>query len=41
MHLQTVIDWYGFWAGGVIGSYFFGNEFGEAIIVNVEHSQVQ
>ena len=31
---QTVIVWCGFWAGGIIGPYFFENEAGAAVLVN-------
>ena len=36
MHLypQRVIVWCGFWAGGIIGNYFFENEAGAAVSVN-------
>lgn len=36
MHPQKVTVWCGFWAGGVIGPYFFENDVGEAITVNGE-----
>ncbi|EFN75581.1 hypothetical protein EAI_08637, partial [Harpegnathos saltator] len=35
-HPQKVTVWCGFWAGGVIGPYFFENDVGEAITVNGE-----
>ena len=34
MHPQHVTVWCGFWAGGIIGPYFFENETGQAAIVN-------
>jgi len=34
LHAQRATVWCGFWAGGVIGSYFFENEAGNAVIVN-------
>ena len=34
MHPQRVIVWCGFWAGGIIGSYFFENEAGQTATVN-------
>lgn len=34
MHPQRVTVWCGFWAGGVIGPYFFENEAGQAVTVN-------
>ncbi|CAH2087437.1 unnamed protein product [Euphydryas editha] len=34
MHPQRVTVWCGLWAGGVIGPYFFENEFGQAVTVN-------
>lgn len=36
MHPEKVTVWYGFWADGVIGSYFFENNVGQAITVNGE-----
>ena len=30
MHSQRVTIWCGFWAGGIIGPYFFENETGHA-----------
>lgn len=36
MHPQKVTVWCGFWAGGIIGPYFFENDVGEAITVNGE-----
>lgn len=36
MHPQKVTVWCGFWAGGVIGPYFFENDVGEAITINGE-----
>ena len=36
MHPQKVTVWCGFWAGGVIGPYFFENDVGEAITVTGE-----
>lgn len=36
MHPQKVTVWCGFWAGGIIGPYFFENEAGAAITVNGE-----
>ena len=36
MHPQKVTVWCGFWAGGVIGPYFFENDVGEAVTVNSE-----
>ena len=32
---QRVIVWCAFWAGGIIGLYFFENEAGQAATVNV------
>lgn len=34
MHPQKVTVWCGFWAGGVIGPYFFENEAGDAVTIN-------
>ena len=34
MHSQRVTIWCGFWAGGIIGPYFFENETGQAATVN-------
>ena len=34
MHPKRVTVWCGFWAGGLIGPYFFENENGIAITVN-------
>jgi hypothetical protein len=34
LHVQRATVWCGFWAGGVIGSYFFENDAGNAITVN-------
>ncbi|XP_061380157.1 uncharacterized protein LOC133319497 [Danaus plexippus] len=34
MHPQKVTVWCGFWAGGVIGPYFFENDNGVAVTVN-------
>ena len=34
MHPQRIIVWYEFWAGGIIGSYFFENEAGQTATVN-------
>ena len=31
---QRVTAWCGFWAGGIIGPYFFENEAGAAVSVN-------
>lgn len=36
MHPQKVTVWCGFWAGGVIGPYFFENDNGVAVTVNGE-----
>ena len=36
MHPQRVNDWCGFWYGGIIGPFFFENEQGAAVTVNVE-----
>ena len=36
MHPQWVTVWCGFWYGGIIGPFFFFNEQGAAITVNVE-----
>ena len=33
-HSQRVAVWCGFWAGGIIGPYFFENETGQAATVN-------
>ncbi|KYN44295.1 hypothetical protein ALC56_01266 [Trachymyrmex septentrionalis] len=33
MHPQRVTVWCGFWAGGIIGPYFFENEAGQAVTV--------
>lgn len=37
LHAQRATVWYGFWAGGVIGPYFFENEAGNAVTVNGVH----
>lgn len=34
MHPQKVTVWCGFWAGGIIGPYFFEDEAGNAVTVN-------
>ena len=34
MHSQRVTIWCGFWAGGIIGPYFFENEADQAVTVN-------
>jgi hypothetical protein len=34
LHVQRATVWGRFWAGGVIGSYFFENEAGNAVTVN-------
>jgi len=34
MHPQRITVWCGFWAGGVIGPYFFEYEHGNAETVN-------
>ena len=34
LHAQQATVWCGFWAGGVIGPYFFENEAGNAVTVN-------
>ncbi|EFN79524.1 hypothetical protein EAI_06736, partial [Harpegnathos saltator] len=34
MHPQRVTVWCGFWAGGIIGPFFFKNAAGQAITVN-------
>ena len=34
MYPQRVTIWCGFWAGGIIGPYFFENEAGQAATVN-------
>ena len=34
MHPQRVSVWRGFWAGGIVGPYFFENEAGQAATVN-------
>ena len=34
LHVQRATVWCGFWAGGVIGPYFFENEAGNAVTVN-------
>lgn len=36
MHPEKVTVWCGFWAGGVIGPYFFENDIGKAITVTGE-----
>ena len=36
MHPQKVTVWCGFWAGGVIGPFFFENEGGVAVTINGE-----
>ena len=37
LHPQRATVWCGFWAGGVIGSYSFENEAGNAVTVNGVH----
>lgn len=37
MHTETVTFWYRFWAGGIIGPYFFENRVGQTITVNGKH----
>ncbi|EFN76657.1 hypothetical protein EAI_15297, partial [Harpegnathos saltator] len=37
MHPQRVTVWCGFWAEGIIGSFFFENAAGQAITVNGAH----
>ena len=34
LYSQRVTVWRGFWAGGIIGSHFFENETGAAVLVN-------
>ena len=34
LYPQCVTVWCSFWAGGIIGSYFFGNKTGAAVSVN-------
>ena len=34
LHAQRATVWCGFWAGGVIGPYFFENDGGNAVTVN-------
>ena len=34
LHAQRATVWCGFWAGGVIGPYFFENDAGNAVTVN-------
>ena len=34
LYPQSVTVWCGFWAGGIIGPYFFLNEAGAAVSVN-------
>jgi hypothetical protein len=34
LHAQRATVWCGFWAGGLIGPYFFENEAGNAVTVN-------
>ena len=34
LYPQRVTVWCGFWAGGIIGPYFFENEAGAAVSVN-------
>jgi hypothetical protein len=34
LHAQRAAVWCGFWAGGVIGPYFFENDAGNAVTVN-------
>ena len=34
LYPQRVTVWCGFWAGGIIGPYFFENEAGAAVLVN-------
>ena len=34
LYPQRVTVWCGFWAGGIIGPYFFENEVGAAVLVN-------
>ncbi len=36
MHPQRVTLWCGFWAGGIIGPFFFENDAGNAVTVNGE-----
>lgn len=36
LHPKKVTVWCGFWAGGIIGPFFFENDVGEAITVNGE-----
>ena len=36
-HPKRVTVWCRFWSRGIIGSFFFVNEQGEAVIVNVDH----
>ena len=31
---QYVTDWCGFWAGGIIGTYFYENKAGAAVLLN-------
>ena len=34
LQLQRVTVWCGFWAGGIIGPYFYENEAGAAVLLN-------
>jgi hypothetical protein len=36
LHAQRATVWFGFWAGGVIGPYFFEDGAGNAVTVNGE-----
>ena len=37
LHSQEVTVWYAMSASGIIGPYFFENEAGNAVTVNVDH----
>ena len=41
LHLQKCTVWCGLWAGGIIGPYFFKNEAGVNVTVNVERYRTQ
>ena len=40
LHPQRVTVWCGFWAGGVIGPYFFEDEAGQVVTVNGDRYRV-
>ena len=38
--IHNVTIWCGFWAGGIIGSYFFENEIGQATVNDTRYRDI-